>query len=516
MMARDCTGTVGGVWLRSDVKGVKAQCDYDHALLVDPSHPDILYAAGVPLWKFDGTTWTEISRTGDALHGIHVDQQAMAWAGNRLIVANDGGLWSSTDDGGTWTDHNTPLAITQFYKGALHPTNPNFAVAGSQDNGFEQWTGADAWHTVFNGDGVDCAISASQPAIHWALAAQHLVISQTAVGSGGRIALIPAGNGIDLTGAAFGSRIEKCPANSDVFIAGTDNLWRSTDFFSAPLLPGPTWSANGPEMGACVGTSLDEGHAAPDAAGCITALAFAASDATCSTYAFATGDGRLRRTTDAGTTWSDLDATNAVPDRFVTDLAFAPADASILYVTLSGFDEGTPGQPGHVFKTTSALAAAPAWFNVSPPVNQPQNTIAVDPVDPQVVYVGADIGVWKSTDGAGTWTHMGPESGMPNVAVFDVEIHPTARRPFAFTYGRGAFTLACRSDAECDDQNASNGVETCDLVSGRCLAGIAPPTASPTVTPSPHQRPPQRRRHRPRSPRYRAASAIAVVRTPWR
>ena len=106
---------------------------------------------------------------------------------------------------------------------------------------------------------------------------------------------------------------------------------------------------------------------------------------------------------------------------------------------------------------------------MSPPVDLPQNAIAVDPVDPQVVYVGADIGVWKSTDGAGTWTHMGPESGMPNVAVFDLEIHPTVRRPFAFTYGRGAFVLACRSDAECDDQNASNGVETCDLVSGRCL-----------------------------------------------
>jgi hypothetical protein len=223
--------------------------------------------------------------------------------------------------------------------------------------------------------------------------------------------------------------------------------------------------------------------------GCIVALAFAASDATCSTYAFATGDGRLRRTADAGSTWDDLDVASAVPDRWVTDLAFAPTNANILYVTLSGFDDGTPGQPGHVFKTTNALAATPAWLNVSPPVDLPHNTIAVDPVDPQIVYVGTDIGVWKSTDGAATWTQMGPESGMPNVAVYDLEIHPKARRPFAFSHGRGAFVLACRGDAECDDRNASNGVETCDLVSGRCLAGVAPPTASPTATPTATQAP---------------------------
>jgi hypothetical protein len=392
-------------------------------------------------------------------------------------------VWSSNDAGATWSDHNTSLAITQFYKGALHPTNPNFALAGSQDNGFEKWTGAAAWSLVYGGDGMDVAISSSQPATRWALVDMSLTIVQ-AVADGRSVGLFPAGSGIDLTNAAFVSRFEKCPANEDVFIAGTDNLWKSTDFFSAPLYLGPHWSANGPEMGDCKSIWVELAGDFGTGAGCITALAFAPSDTTCSTYAFATGDGRLRRTTDGGSTWDDLDASNAVPDRFATDLAFAPTDANILYTTLSGFDEGTPGQLGHVFKTTSALAAAPAWSDVSPPADQPQNAIAVDPVDPQVVYVGADTGVWKSRDGAATWAHMGPESGMPNVAVFDVQIHPTVRRPFAFTHGRGAFVIACRSDAECDDQDTSNGAETCDLVSGRCQAGILPPTASPTVTPS--------------------------------
>jgi hypothetical protein len=36
---------------------------------------------------------------------------------------------------------------------------------------------------------------------------------------------------------------------------------------------------------------------------------------------------------------------------------------------------------------------------------------------------------------------MGPDRGMPNVAVFDLEINPDASRLVAFTYGRGAFML---------------------------------------------------------------------------
>ncbi|MFI5395425.1 MAG: WD40/YVTN/BNR-like repeat-containing protein [Candidatus Binatia bacterium] len=478
----DGTGTHGYCGWDLGNKGAEPLCHYAHCLSVDPTDADVLYAGGIPLWKFDGTAWTEVSQTAsNPPQAIHVDQHSLVWAGNRLIVGNDGGVWSTEDAGATWTDHNTNLAITQFYKGALHPTNPNFVVAGTQDNGFVKWTGTETWQYFYDSDGLDIAISTSHPDTRWALTAQFLVLGQTVVSFGGRVTVVPAGRGIDVTDAPFAARFEKCPANEDVLIAGTSRLWRTTEFFSAPLSPGPTWSANGPEMGEC---TLVLASPAPAVGGCVSALGFAPSDTTCRTYAFATGDGRLRRTVDGGSTWDDLDASHTVPGRLVTDLAFDPADANILYVTLSGFDESTPGQPGHVFKTSNALAAAPTWSNVSPPPNLPQNTIAIDPVDSQVVYLGADAGVWKSTDGAGTWTHVGPDSGMPNAPVYDLEIHAATRRPFAFTYGRGAFVTACRSDADCNDQNPSNGVETCDLASGRCQAGVAPPTASATATPS--------------------------------
>ncbi len=446
------------------------QCDYDHEIIVDPTDADVLYAGGIPLWKFDGTSWTHAV-------GIHVDQQSMAWAGNRLIVGSDGGVFSSTDGGVRWSNHNSTLAITQFYKGALHPTDPNSALAGSQDNGFERWTGRDTWRSVFGYDGLDVAISSTHPQTDWALAVQLLQIF--------RLPDLAAGDvGIDKTGAPFMANLEKCPANDDVFIGGTDNLWKSTDFFTAEV---PSWSANGPEMGACSGFSERIPPPSPASVtltvgGCISALGFAASDATCRTYAFATGGGQILLTADGGASWIDLDPDNVVPNRYVSDLAFAPTDGNRLYVTLSGFDEGTLGQPGHVFKTTNALATTPTWSNVSPPADLPYNSIAVDPADPHLVYAGADVGVWKSGDAGGSWAHLGPDTGMPNVPVYDLEIHPVTRQPFAFTFGRGAFVLACRGDAECDDQEPGNGAETCDLVSGRCQAALAAATATPTAS----------------------------------
>src|ERR1051326_4781385 len=98
---------------------------YDHQLGVHPTNEDSLYLGEFALQRYDGSSWTVLAGYYDPY--IHEDQQAIVWAGNRLIVGNDGGVWSSMDDGATWTNHNTDLAITQFYHGSLHPSDSNFA-----------------------------------------------------------------------------------------------------------------------------------------------------------------------------------------------------------------------------------------------------------------------------------------------------------------------------------------------------------------------------------------------------
>ncbi|HJQ23117.1 MAG TPA: FG-GAP-like repeat-containing protein [Blastocatellia bacterium] len=393
---------------------------------VDPTNANILYVGGFAyLFKYaPGTGWQNITA------GTHVDQIAMTWVGNRLLVGNDGGVWSTTDGGLNWINYNSNLAITQFYLGSVHPSKPNFALGASQDNGTERWANSSAWSFLTAGDGNANAISSTHPDTQWAASfCCHGMVRTTDGGN----SFASADSGIDYAGAPFVFEFEKCPDNDDVLIAGTDNLWRTNNFFSSGS---PTWSANGPEM--------RDGQGNPDS---ITAMAFAPGTAG-STYAYGTGSGQLRLTTDGGNSWNDLDTANAVPNRSITDLAFHPLSPDMLYVTLSGVDEGTPGQPGHVFRTTNARSASPTWANISPPVNIAHNAIATGPSELSspglnvTLFVGTDLGVFKSTNDGATWTTAG--NGLPRVPVLDLQMNTSINRLLAFTYGRGALALLPR------------------------------------------------------------------------
>jgi hypothetical protein len=419
-----------------------AACAYEHVISVDPADPETLFAGGENLWRCASCaarpTWSvvahDISWFGNPQgrfrdpQNVKNDHQALTWAGNRLIDANDGGVWSTIDRGATWQNHNTGLPLRQMYSGAVHPTG-SLILANTQDAVLAvKRTSAGGWEAVAGFEG-NVIISSARPDTDWGGTRHNNRVARTT--DGGRT-VQTVQNGLDLAGAHFLMPLEKCPGNDDVVLLGTTRLWRTNEFFSAAS---PTWSVN-----------ADQGR--------ILSIAFAGSESSCSTYAFGTvgagnvsngfettGAGSLRLTRNGGASWSDFDPTDGVPNRAVTGIAFAASDPNVAYVTLSGFDETTPGKPGHVFKSTNALAASPMWTNVTPPVNIPFNTVAVDPTTPNTVFVGADDGVWASRDGGGTWAYMGPEAGLPNVAVFDLQIQASTRKVFAFTFGRGAFVL---------------------------------------------------------------------------
>lgn len=390
--------------------------------MVDPTDPSIFYMGGWgdPFYRFNPAQdppWSSI------LNSTHVDQQALAAAGSTILLGNDGGFWTSTDRGATWTNKNSNLATIMFYAGSLHPTDALQALGGSQDNGTEWWSGNAAWKFVWYGDGGYSAFGVSNSDA-WLVSSQFLGIirlrNEGTVNEWGQ-------NGLDPGGAGFIAPIRRSP-HSDIVLAGSDNLWKSTNFFNIAVQP--SWFSNGPEMGVEIG-----------------AIAFAPFDTSSLTYAFGTAYGALRSTTSGGglTRWKDLDpAPGTVPNRFVKGIAYHPTDPNIMYVSLSGFDEHTPGAPGHVFKTVNATAASPTWTNVTPPgLNLPINCLAIDPATPTTIYAGADLGVWKSTNSgaSGSWAFMGPGKGMPNVPVLDLLFSPVDGRLVAYTFGRGAFKL---------------------------------------------------------------------------
>ena len=385
------------------------QCWYDHELKVDPADSTTLFAGGVSLWRRVGGSWSNISGPS----GVHVDQHSMAFAGTKLVVGNDGGVWSSTDGGNTFSHHNDGLTLTQFYHGSQHATNPAFAIGGSagqRHRNLERnrhldhllWCrrcrqrdlGAPARSALGDLDPVPARSSAPPTAVpRWSVPVA--------------VSMAPAPPSIGVFAG--------CTTNDDVFIAGLDNLWRSDNFFSGGSA---FWTSNGPEEGSGV-----------------LAMDFAAADASCDTYAYGVANGAMKITQDGGSTWTDLDPSAQIPDRRITDVAFDPADANVLYVTISGF-----GPEGHLFRSDNALSASPTWTEISPPVDTPHNTVVA--TGDGNLYVGTDFGVWVSSDDGGTWSYEGPADGLPNVVIYDLQYSADNEQLIAFTHGRGAFTRA--------------------------------------------------------------------------
>lgn len=151
------------------------QCFYDIAVAVDPgattaTPDDIIYLGGssnsAPAFVLKrstdgGTTFSAI----DA--GLHADFHALTIAPSAaatLYAGNDGGIFKSTNANTAvaasvaWTSlNNTTFNATQFESLAVHPTDANFTIGGTQDNGTECQgpcgTNVSGWIRADFGDG---------------------------------------------------------------------------------------------------------------------------------------------------------------------------------------------------------------------------------------------------------------------------------------------------------------------------------------------------------------------------
>lgn len=407
-----------------------AQTHYDLDIITDPTNANILYAGGVELFRWtNGATPTWVNIRGGGC-GIHVDFHTMTVGGGRLIVGSDGGMYSislaaaRTISNGChqWANHNTNLSITQFYFGSVHPNDPNVIMGGSQDNGTERRISTNIWERIFGGDGMDNAFSTNNPDTDWAISFQSTGAFQNIFKTTNGSTFVPARINM-AESPEYHTRFEKCPSDDNTFIAtSTSKIWRTVNFFDAA---GPTWVDNNSppfiqKPGIGNGTS---------------ALAFAPSVTSCLTYAFGNNHSQIYLTVDGGANWNSIIDPNSNVC-CIEDLAFQPNNPNIVYATVGGY-------PNHkLIKTTNALNPTPNWVDITPAeMTTGPFSLLVDPLHADHVYMGSMRGVWHSRNGGITWEHMGYETGLPHVAVTDLEAN-TVGNIYAFTFGRGTYKLA--------------------------------------------------------------------------
>jgi photosystem II stability/assembly factor-like uncharacterized protein len=128
--------------------------------------------------------------------------------------------------------------------------------------------------------------------------------------------------------------------------------------------------------------------------------------------AFLGSQDSVRESTDGGLSWVTLNLGIGVNDQ-VFDVALDPSDSSIIW---AGIADASGAQPVNVIRSTDGGGT---WTNRTPPLTAPISGrgIAVDPSDSNTVIAafGGDFGggqVWVTTDGGDSWTDR--SAGLPD------------------------------------------------------------------------------------------------------
>ncbi|MHC4320257.1 MAG: WD40/YVTN/BNR-like repeat-containing protein, partial [Planctomycetota bacterium] len=295
-----------------------------------------------------------------------------------------------------------------FYNGSYcSATDPDLAMGGLQDNASAIYRGGSHWtRWVLGGDGGWCAIDPTDPDIVYATA-QFLFVGVSTNGGVNFSIVSPP----DLGGpVAFIAPFVMSPTNPLVLYAGSNYFFKSFD-------GGDEWYIG---QG---GVQIDGNP--------ILLLAVAPQNddvvyLATSPYA---GRGRVHRTLDGGSNFTDL--TDTLPDRYPGDMTVDPTDEATVYLTMSGFGSS------HLFKSTDY---GTTWTDIDQGVlpDVPTTAVVVDPAFPDHVYVGNDIGVYFTANEGAAWVQLA--EGLTEAAlVNELNISPVNRKLRAFTHGQGVF-----------------------------------------------------------------------------
>lgn len=406
-------------------------------IVIDPANPATLYALASSVFKSTnrGENWTAIDELEAAgINTLVIDplDHATIYAAGCCVAA----IYKSSDSGESWTQINSGVETRYFNSLAIDPSKPETLYAATDlgifktDNGGTSWTLANFPTLQI----LDLKVPPSDPATVYA------------AGTGG--VFQSTDNGQEWTGINFLLSVSQVfgleldPSNPFTIFAGTEKgIFKSTnggadwivansglttaETRSIAVDPSNPFIVYAGTNGGGLFRSVDGGQAWSPVNSALTAeqiLALAIDPSSFpAVFAGTAGNGAFK-STDGGNSWTPSSSGLPDPGTSVQAIAISSSNPTTLYVgtLLDSFRNPAVTRAGGVFKSTDGGGT---WTAInSGLVDGVVYTVTIDPLNPATLYAGTTHGLYKTTDGGGNWM----ATGLTDTFVQNLTIDPSS------------------------------------------------------------------------------------------
>ncbi len=380
--------------------------------------------------------------------GIHPDHHAWFIHPDNpdfILDGNDGGIGITRDKGKNWT-FDDKLPFGQFYHINVDNELPYNVMGGMQDNGSWHgpaytWTDGGIrnyyWNNVGGGDGFDVMPDPDNPA--W-------VYSMSQGGNLGRINYTTGERWFTKPPSTilnqkfrfnWNAAIAQDPFDKSTIYYGSQYVHKSADKGASWQTISPDLTTNNPEQ-----QKQDEnGGLTLDVTGAETyntILTIAPSYKEPGTIWAGTDDGNVQLTRDGGKTWTSFRGKlpGLAAGAWIPQIRAGKHNAGEAFVVANDYRRGDFS--AYVYRTNNY---GKTWTRMvdDKKVRGYALTVLQDPVEPNLIFVGTEHGLWISFDNGGTFEQW--KNGYPNVSTYDLAIQEREADLAIATFGRTLWVL---------------------------------------------------------------------------